>query len=203
MTLAHSSASAGKPCAGCSNFPPILTIMPMKFQLQPEAVKGTLVVSLNTVMRVVHIRLLAREIHNARTLPTTTATLLAHLCHSLPALLRYSLPAPALLFSSSTTLYVTTVTRTRLLPCGRLPGQPKDGWCRSVDFIPGHDDEPAASGHEPTWIRSLQPSREQLLHSRQRLVLLEPPMPSLSSATKYTIYSCQCGLGRQALIVHL
>jgi hypothetical protein len=25
----------------------------------------------------------------------------------------------------------------------------------SVDVVPGHDDEPAASGHEPTWIRPL------------------------------------------------
>jgi hypothetical protein len=31
---------------------------------------------------------------------------------------------------------------------------------------PGHDDEPAASRHEPLWIRPLRPSREQLLHSR-------------------------------------
>jgi hypothetical protein len=67
------------------NFPPILTIMPMEFQLQHIAVKGTPVVSLNTVTRVVHIRLLARQIHNGRTLPTTVATLLAHLRRSLPA----------------------------------------------------------------------------------------------------------------------
>jgi hypothetical protein len=66
----------------------------------------------------------------------------------------------------------------------RLPGQPKDGWRGSIDVVPGHDDEPAASGHEPTWNRPLRPSREQLIHSRQRLVLLEPPTPSLSSTTK-------------------
>jgi hypothetical protein len=85
----------------------------------------------------------------------------------------------------------------------RLPGQPKDGWRGSVDVIPVHDDEPATSGHQPTWIQPLRPSREQLLHSRQRLVLLEPPTPSLSSATKSAIYSSQCGLERHALIVHL
>jgi hypothetical protein len=64
----------------------------MKFQLLHRAVKRTPVVSLNAVTRVVHIRLLARQIHNARILPTTAAT-----C---PARFRRSLPAAALLFSS-------------------------------------------------------------------------------------------------------
>jgi hypothetical protein len=173
---AYSSALAGKPCAGCSNFAPIFTIVPMKFQLLHRVVKGTPVVSLNTVTRVVHIRLLPRQIHNARILPTAAATRLARL--------RRSLPAAALLLSSPTAPYVTTVTRTRLLACRRTSGQPKDGWRGSVDVVPGHDDEPVALGHEPPWIRPLWPSREQLLHLRQRLVLLEPPMPSLSSATK-------------------
>jgi hypothetical protein len=36
-----------------------------------------------------------------------------------------------------------------------------------------------------------------------RLVLLEPLTPSLSSATKSAIYSCQCGLSRHALIVDI
>jgi hypothetical protein len=158
------------------NFPPIFSIVPMKFQLLHRAVKGTPVVSLNTVMCAVHTRLLARQIHNARILPTAAATR--------PARLHRSLPATALLFSSPTTPCVTTVTRTQLLACGRTSGQSKDGWRGSVDVVPDHDDEPAASGHEPTWIRPLRPSREQLLHSRQRLVLLEPQTPSLSSATK-------------------
>jgi hypothetical protein len=148
----------------------------MKFQLLYRAVKGRPVVSLNTIMRAVQIRLLARQIHNAHILPTATATR--------PARLRRSLPAAALLFSSNTAPYVTTVTRTRLLVCGRTSGQPKDGWRGSVDVIPGHDDEPDASGHEPPWIRPLRPSREQLIHSWQRLVLFEPPTPSLPSATK-------------------
>jgi hypothetical protein len=150
----------------------------MKFQLLHRAVKGTPVVSLNIVTRAVHIQLLARLIHNARIPPTAAATRLARL--------RRSLPAAALLFSSPTTPCVTTVTRTRLLACGRTPGQPKDGWRGSVDVVPGHDDVLAASGHEPPWIWPLRPSREQLLPSRQRLVLLEPPTPSLSlsSATK-------------------
>jgi hypothetical protein len=148
----------------------------MKFQLLHRAIKGTPVVSLNTVTRAVHIRLLARQIHNARILPTATGT------HH--ARLRRSLPAAALLFSSPTAPCVVTLTRMRLLACRRTSGQPKDGWRGSVDVIPGHDDKPATLGHEPLWIRPLRPSREQLLHSRQRLVLLESPTPSLSSATK-------------------
>jgi hypothetical protein len=148
----------------------------MKFQLLHRAVKSTPVVSLNTVTSAVHIRLRARQIHNARILPTATTTR--------PARLHRSLPAAALLFSSPTAPCVTTVMRMRLLACGRTFGQPKDGWRRSVDVVPGHDDETAAWGHELKWIRSLRPSREQLLHSRQTLVLLEPPTPSLSSGTK-------------------
>jgi hypothetical protein len=148
----------------------------MKFQLLHRSVKGTPVVSLNTVTRIVHIRLLAKQIHNARILPTATATR--------PARLRRSLRTAALHFSSPTAPCMTTVTRTWLLECGRMSSQPKDSWHGSVNIVPGHDDEPAASGHEPPWIRPLWPSREQLLHSRQRLVLLEPPTTSLSSATK-------------------
>jgi hypothetical protein len=149
----------------------------MKLQLLHKVVKGTPVVfSLNIVTRTVHIRLLARQIHNTRILPTAAATR--------PARLRLSLPAVILLFSSPTAPCGTTVTRTRLLACGRTSGQPKDSWCWSVDIVLGHDDEPAASGHEPLWIRPLRPSQEQLLHSWQRLVLLVPPTPSLSLATK-------------------
>jgi hypothetical protein len=91
----------------------------MKFQLLHRAVKGTPVVSLNIVTHVVHIRLLARQIHNARILPTATA--------SHPTRLRRSLPAAALLFSSPTAPCVTTVTRTLLLVCERTSDQPKDG----------------------------------------------------------------------------
>jgi hypothetical protein len=148
----------------------------MKFQLLRRAIKGTPVVSLNTFTRAIHIRLLIRQIHNARILPTTAATR--------PARLRRSLPAAALLFSSPTAPCVTTVMRTLLMACGRTSGQPKDSWHGSINVFPGHNDKPATSGHESTWIRPLRPSREQLLHSGQRLVLLEPPAPSLSSATK-------------------
>jgi hypothetical protein len=83
----------------------------MKFRLLHSAIKGMPVVSLNTVTRAIHIRLLTRQIHNARILPTAVA--------SRPARLRHSLPAAALLFSSPTAPYVTTVTGTRLLACGR------------------------------------------------------------------------------------
>jgi hypothetical protein len=78
----------------------------MKFQILHRAVKRTPVVSLNIVTHAVHIRLLARQIHNARILPTAAATRPARLCRSLPA--------AALLFSSPTTPCVTTVMRTRL-----------------------------------------------------------------------------------------
>jgi hypothetical protein len=94
---------------------------------------------------------------------------------------------------------VTTEMWMRLLACERLPGQPKVVWHGSV--IPGHGDEPATSGHEPTWIRPIRPPREQLLHLRQRLVLFEPLMPSLCLVTQSAIYTCQYGLGRHALIV--
>jgi hypothetical protein len=107
----------------------------MKFQLLHRAVKGTPVVSLNTVTRAVHIRLLARQIHNVRILPTAAA--------SRPAHLRRSLPTATFIFSSPTAPCATTVMRTRLLVCGRTSGQPKDGWRGSVDVVPGHDDEPA------------------------------------------------------------
>jgi hypothetical protein len=149
----------------------------MKFQLLHRAIKGTPVVSLNIVTLAVHVQLLARQIHNAHILPTAAT--------SRPARLRRSLPTAALLFSSPTAPCVMTVTRTRLLACGRMPANLK-----TVDADPSMSSSatttsrPAASGHEPLWIRPLRPSREQLLHSRQRLVLLEPPTPSLSSATK-------------------
>jgi hypothetical protein len=156
MTLARTLAQQANRARASQNFPPILTIMPMEFQFQHRVVTGMPVISLNIVTRAVNIQLLTRQIHNARTLPTAAATL--------PARLRHSLPAAALLYSSPTAPCVKTVTRTQFLACGRLPGQPKDGWRRSV--IPGCDDEPATSGHEPTWIRPLRPSREQLLHSQ-------------------------------------
>jgi hypothetical protein len=92
----------------------------MKFQLLHRAIKGTPVVSLDTVTRAVHVRLITRQIHNARILPTATATR--------PARLRCSLPVAALLFSSPTAPCVTTVTRTQLLAYRRTSGQPKDGW---------------------------------------------------------------------------
>jgi hypothetical protein len=117
------------------NFPSIFIIVPIKFQLLHRAVKGTPIVSLNTVTCVVHIRLLARQIHNARILPTAAA--------SRPARLRRSLSAAALLFSSPTAPGVKTVTRTRLVSCGCTSGQPNDGWRGSVSVVPGHDDEPA------------------------------------------------------------
>jgi hypothetical protein len=151
--------------------------VPTKFQLLHRAVKGMPVVSLNTVTCALHIRLLARQIHNVRILPTATASRpLTFAALSLPQ--PCSSPAPP-------------------LPAWRW-WRGRDYW--RADVRPANlktvDTDPltsspatmtsraAASGHELPWIRPLRPCREQLLHSRQRLVLLEPPTPSLSSATE-------------------
>jgi hypothetical protein len=91
-------------------------LIPTEFQLLHTVVKGTSVVSLNTVTRDVHIQLLARHVHHALILPIAAAT------H--PALLRRCLPTAALLFSSPTSPYVMTVTRTRLLECRRTSSRP-------------------------------------------------------------------------------
>jgi hypothetical protein len=165
----------------------------MKFQLLHRAVKGTPVVSLNTVTRVVHILLLARQIHNARILPTAAAT------H--PARLRRFLPAAALLFSSPTTPCVTTVTRTRLLACGRTSGQPKDGWHGSLDVDPGHDDEPVASGHEP-----LDPAPPTITRTTTSFATEVSPawtpntLSLIGHQNRSAIYSCQCGLIRETCL---
>jgi hypothetical protein len=158
----------------------------MKFQLLHRAVKGTPVVSLNTVTRAVHIRLLARQIHNTRILPAATATRL-----------RLFLPTATLLFSSPTAPYMTTVMRTQLLVCGHTSSRPtyrRLTWIwrrlrprRWVDRL----------RPRPTWIRPLRTSWEQLLHSRQRLV---PQCPLSPQPPKCAIYSCQCGLIRKTCL---
>jgi hypothetical protein len=107
----------------------------MKFQLLHRAVKGTPVVLLNTVTCVVHIRLLARQIHNARILPTAAA--------SRPALLCRSLPAAALVFSSPTAPYVTTVTKMRLLATLKMVDADL-----SMSSLATTISRPAVSGHE-------------------------------------------------------
>jgi hypothetical protein len=177
MTLAHSSALAGEPCTGCSNFPPIFTIVPIKFQLLHRAVKGTPVVSLNTVTHAIHIRLLARLIHNARILPTAAASRLARL--------RRSLPAAVLLFSSPTAPCVMTVTRTRLLACGRMFRRAKGSWRESVDVVPGHDDE-LADRLRPR--AAVDPAPPTITRTTTSFAIeVSPtwtPTPSLSSATK-------------------
>jgi hypothetical protein len=167
----------------------------MKFQLLHRAVKGTPVVSLNTVTRVVHIRLLARQIHNARILPTAVA--------SRPARLRRSLPAAALLFSSPTAPCVTPVTRTQLLVCGRTSRQPKDGWRRSVDVVPGHDDEPA--GHlRPR--AAVDPAPPTITRTTTSFATEVSPtwtpnaLSLIGHQNQSAIYSCQCGLIRETCL---
>jgi hypothetical protein len=120
-------------------------------------------------------------------------------------------PLSSLTFSALSPLAFTALSPPQSCssPAPLLPPWRRWWWCGywRADIFPANlktadDDKPATSGHEPTWTRPLRPSREQLLHSRQRLVLLEPPIPSLYSATQSTIYSHQCGLRRHALVVH-
>jgi hypothetical protein len=167
----------------------------MKFQLLHRAIKATLVVSLNTVTRVVHIRLLARQIHNARILPTAAA--------SRPARLRRSLPAAAMLFSNPTAPCMTTMTRTRLLACGRTSGQPKDGWRGSVDVVPSHDDEPTGRLRPRATVDPAPPTitRTTTSFATEVSPAWTPNALSLiDHQNRPTIYSCQCGLIRETCL---
>jgi hypothetical protein len=164
----------------------------MKFQLLHGAVKGMPVVSLNTVTHTVHIRLLARQIHNARILPTAAA--------SRPARLRLSLPATALLFSSPTAPCVMTMTRTWLLACGRTSGQPKDGWRGSVDVVPGHDNELAGYLRPRAVVDPAPPTitRTTTSFATEVSPAWTPNALSLiGHQNRSAIYSCQCGLIRE------
>jgi hypothetical protein len=167
----------------------------MKFQLLQRAVKGTPVVSLNTVMCAVQIRLLARQIHNARILPTAAA--------SRPARLRRSLPAAALLFSSPTAPCVTMVVRTRLLACRRTSGQSKDGWRGSVDVVPDHDDEPAGRLRPRSTVDPAPPTitRTTTSFATEVSPAWTPNTLSLiGHQNRYAIYLCQCGLIRETCL---
>jgi hypothetical protein len=167
----------------------------MKFQLLHRAVKGTPVVSLNTFTRAVHIRLLGRQIHNTSILPTADA--------SRPDRLRHSLPAVALLFSSPTAPYVTTVMRTRLLACGRTSGQPKDGWRWSVDVAPGHNDEPAGRLRPRATVDPVPPTITGTTTSFTTEVSPAWTPNALSligHQNRYAIYSCQCGFIRETCL---
>jgi hypothetical protein len=118
MTLAHSSALAGEPCTACSKFPTYIYYSVHEIPIAAQSRQGHAGSFIKHNARAVHIRLLARQIHNARILPTTATR---------PARLRRSLPSAALLFSSPTAPCMTTVMSMRLLACGRTSGQPKDG----------------------------------------------------------------------------
>jgi hypothetical protein len=151
MTLAHSSALASEPCAGCSKFPTYIYYSAHEIPIAAQSRQGHASSFIKHSYTCLSYLVLARQIHNAHILPTTAA--------SRPARLRRSLPTAALLFSSLTAPCVTTVTRTRLLACGHTSGQPKDGLRGSVDVVPGHDDEPtcrlrprAAVDHAPPTI---------------------------------------------------
>jgi hypothetical protein len=167
----------------------------MKFQLLHKAVKGTPVVSLNTVTRTVHIWLLARQIHNDHILPTAATNRHARL--------RRSLPAAALLFSSPTAPCVTTVTRTRLLACGRTSGQPKDGWRRSVDVVPDHDHEPSGRLRPRAAVDPAPPTitRTTTSFATEVSPAWTPNALSLiGHQNRSAIYSCQYGLIRETCL---
>jgi hypothetical protein len=167
----------------------------MKFQLLHRAVKGTPVVSLNIVTCFVHIRLLARQIHNTRTLPTAAA--------SRPARLRRSFPTAALLFSSPTAPCVTTVTRMRLLACGCTSGQPKNSWRGSVDVVPDHDDEPAGRLRPRAAVDPAPPdiTRTTTSFATEVSPAWTPNALSLiGHQNRYAIYSCQSGLIRETCL---
>jgi hypothetical protein len=167
----------------------------MKFQLMHRAVKGTPVVSLNTVTHAIHIRLLARQIHNARIRPTAAA--------SRPTRLRHSLAAAALLLSSPTAPCVMTVTRTRLLACERTFGQPKDGWRGSIDVVLGHNDEPAGRLRPRAAVDPAPPTitRTTISFTTEVSPAWTPNALSLiGDQNQSTIYSCQCGLIRETCL---
>jgi hypothetical protein len=167
----------------------------MKFQLMYRAVKGTPVVSLNTVTHSIHIRHLARQVHNACILPTAAA--------SRPARLRRSLPAAALLFSSPTAPCVTTVTRTLLLACGRTSGQPKDDWRGFGDVVPGHDNEPAGRLRPRAAVDPAPPTITRITTSFATEVSPSWTPNALSligHQNLSAIYSCQCGLIRETYL---
>jgi hypothetical protein len=167
----------------------------MKFQLLHRAVKGTPVVSLNTVTCVVHIRLLTRHIHNARILPTAAA--------SRPACLRRSLPVATLLFSSPTAPCVMTVTRTRLLASEHTSGQPKDGWRGSVGVVPSHDDEPAGRLRPRSGV---DPAPPTIMRTTTSFATEVSPawtpnaLSFIGHQNRYAIYSCQCELIRETCL---
>jgi hypothetical protein len=167
----------------------------MKFQLLHRAVKGMLVVSLNTITHAIHIRLLARQIHNTRILPTAAA--------NRPARLRRSLPAAALLFSSPTAPCVTTVMRTRLLACRRTSSQPKEGWRGFVDVVSGHDDEPAGRLRPRATVDPAPPTitRTTTSFATEVSPTWTPNALSLiGHQNRSAIYSCQCGLIRETCL---
>jgi hypothetical protein len=94
MTLAHSSALASKPCAGCLKFPTYIYYSAHEIQIVAQSRQGHASSFIKHSYTHRSYSVLARQIHNKHILPTTAATRLAHL--------RRSLPAAALLFSSPT-----------------------------------------------------------------------------------------------------
>jgi hypothetical protein len=162
MTLAHSSVSAGKPCAGCWKFPTNIDYNAHEIPIAAKSRQGH---ASSFIKHSLCAPFIFGSSLDRSTMPTFSHPLLPLAPLAFTALYP---PQPC----SSRAPLLPARQRWRGRGYGRLdvrlPGQPKDSWRRSVDVVPCYDDELATSGHEPTSIRPLRPSREQLHHSRQR-----------------------------------
>jgi hypothetical protein len=160
----------------------------MKFQLLHRAVKGTPIVSLNTVTRT---GLLARQIHNARILPTAAATR--------PARLRRSLPAAAVLFSSPT------------LPAWRR-WRGRGYWCsdvrpanlKTVDVDPSTSPRPRRQASRLRPRADVDPAPPTITRTTTSFATEVSPASTPNTLShrppKSAIYSCQCGLIRETCL---
>jgi hypothetical protein len=161
----------------------------MKFQLLHRAVKGTPVVLLNTVTRAIHIWFLARQIHNARILPTAVATRLAHLHRSLPAAACSSPapPLPAWRRWRGHGYWCADVRPANLKTVDVDPSTPSSATTASQPPHATNHMDPAPSDHHENYY---------FIHDRGLSCLnLQRPLSHLPQ--KSAIYSCQCGIIRE------
>jgi hypothetical protein len=137
----------------------------MKVQLLHRAIKGTPVVSWNTVTCTVHFgSLLDRSTTPAFSPPPPSVAPLAFAA-LFPSQPRSS-PAPPLPAWRGRGYWRADVRPANLKTVDADPSTSSPATTTS---------RPATSGHEPSWIRPLRPSREQLLHSRSKSISHQPP----------------------------
>jgi hypothetical protein len=127
-----------------------------------------------------------------------------HLPRVLPLVgCRSKTPTTALLFSNPTALYVTIVTRTRLLACGRTSGQPKYGWRESVNVVPGHDDKPTGRLRPRA---AVDPAPPTIMRATTSFATEVSPawtpnaLSLIDHQNRSAIYSCQCGIIRKTCL---